>query len=185
MNNLIRNKVNNGFSLVELLLVLAIIAALSITAFYIYTKVKLAQTVEVETQNISNIRAELLRLYSSSNNITTINNTVAINAGIFPDSMLVKKSGQATTVLNSLKGKVTVSATNFASYGKVYFNISYEGLTPDVCTKLSTAVQPAMKMVLINGNYVKSDLIDIKWDLNKAIDACNSIKNPTMTISFN
>lgn len=159
-------------------------AALSITAFFVYTKVKLSQEVELETKNISYIKAELLRLYAASNDITTINNTVAINAGIFPDNML-NKSGGNVSVVNSMKGKVTVYSTNYLSYGKVYFNITYEGITPNVCIKLTTAVQPTMKMVLINSNFIKSDLTDINWDLNKAIKACEENKSSTIMFSFN
>lgn len=185
MKIFIRNRKLKGFSLLELLLVLGIIAALIVAAFIVYPKVRTSQIVDAESKNIATIRAGLLALYSSTTNITTVNNTVGINAQIFPDNMLVQSGGTVSDVVNGFKGQVKLSATNYASYGKVVFNISYANVPQDACVKLVTAVAPSMSMVNIGGSYAKSDLSNVDWSVANAATACNSAgTSSTIVFSF-
>ena len=134
MSKISEIKRRKGFSLLELLLVLGIIAALIVAAFIVYPKVRTSQIVDAESKNIATIRGGLLSLYSATTDITTVNNTVGINAQIFPDNMLVKSGSSVVDVVNGFKGKVTLSATNYASYGKVVFNIGYANV-PSRCLR--------------------------------------------------
>ncbi|MBN3146279.1 prepilin-type N-terminal cleavage/methylation domain-containing protein [Pectobacterium brasiliense] len=81
-------KYRKGFSLLELLLVLGIVAGLVVSAFIVYPKVQAAQRVEMESKNIAAIQAGVKALYASAPDYSGLNNTVALNASIFPDSML-------------------------------------------------------------------------------------------------
>ncbi|HCJ8469485.1 TPA: prepilin-type N-terminal cleavage/methylation domain-containing protein [Escherichia coli] len=55
MLKLIKNKKCKGFSLLEILLVLAIAAALVIGAFIIYPKIQASVRVDAETKNLATI----------------------------------------------------------------------------------------------------------------------------------
>lgn len=54
-----------GFSLLELLLVMGIIAALIVAAFIVYPKVQSYRNVKIESNNISSLKAEVSALYAS------------------------------------------------------------------------------------------------------------------------
>ena len=64
---LIKNKKSKkGFSLLELLLVLGIIAALVVAAFIVYPKVQASQRAQAESNNIATIQAGVKALYTSA-----------------------------------------------------------------------------------------------------------------------
>ena len=107
---LIKNKKSKkGFSLLELLLVLGIIAALVVAAFIVYPKVQASQRAQAESNNIATIQAGVKALYSSASSFTGLTNLVAVQANIFPDNMLIN-SGTFARPINAFKGNVTLAA---------------------------------------------------------------------------
>jgi prepilin-type N-terminal cleavage/methylation domain-containing protein len=72
---LIKNiKSKKGFSLLELLLVLGIIAALVVAAFIVYPKVQASQRAQAESNNIATIQAGVKALYTSASSFTGLTN---------------------------------------------------------------------------------------------------------------
>lgn len=185
MFTLIRKKNIKGFSLLELLLVLGIIAALIVGAFIVYPKVRSSQQAEAEAKNIATIKANLLSLYAPVADVTGVNNTVAINAQIFPDNMLVKSGGTVTDVVNAFKGKVVLTTTNYVSMGKVFINLSYAAVPQEVCAKLISAVSGTMDQIVINGNTIKSDISSVAFSPSTASTICTNAGNSsTIVFSF-
>ena len=136
---LIKNKKSKkGFSLLELLLVLGIIAALVVAAFIVYPKVQASQRAKAESNNIAAIQAGVKALYASASSFTGLTNTVAVQAKIFPDNMLVGSGSSAKPV----KGDVTLASANSgpsAAQGSS-FTITYSNVPAAECTKIITAV---------------------------------------------
>lgn len=130
-------KKKKGFSLLEILLVLAIASAVVAAAFIIYPKVQVSNNIKKETNNIGTIRTGLTSLYASvatpSANLNM--NQLVINAKIVPDNMLTATNGE---ILSSW-GPVYVGAS-FLDSGKIGFIIRYENLTNEVCVKLLSAM---------------------------------------------
>lgn len=185
MNTLLKEKHKKGFSLLELLLVLGIIAALVVGAFIVYPKVRSSQQAEQESKNIATIKANLLSLYAPVADVTGVSNTVAINAQIFPDNMLVKSGSTVSDVVNSFKGKVTINSTNYASMGKVFFNISYQNVPQEVCAKLVSAVSGTMDQITIAGNTAKSDISSVDFSPSTTTTLClNAGVSSTIIFSF-
>ena len=139
---LIKNKKSKkGFSLLELLLVLGIIAALVVAAFIVYPKVQASQRAKAESNNIATIQAGVKALYTSASSFTGLTNTVAVQAKIFPDNMLVG-SGSSAKPVNAFKGDVTLASANSgpsAAQGSS-FTITYSNVPAAECTKIITAV---------------------------------------------
>ncbi|HCK7688078.1 TPA: prepilin-type N-terminal cleavage/methylation domain-containing protein [Salmonella enterica] len=104
-----KRKSKKGFSLLELLLVLGIIAALVVAAFIVYPKVQASQRAQAESNNIATIQAGVKALYTSASSFTGLTNTVAVQATIFPDNML-SGTGNAAKPINAFKGNVTLAA---------------------------------------------------------------------------
>ncbi|ENA52380.1 prepilin-type N-terminal cleavage/methylation domain protein [Escherichia coli 2729250] len=138
---LIKNKKSKkGFSLLELLLVLGIIAALVVAAFIVYPKVQASQRAQAESNNIATIQAGVKALYTSASSFTGLNNSVAVQAKIFPDNML-SGSGSAAKPINAFKGNVVVASADTgpsAATGSS-FTITYENVPAAECTKIITA----------------------------------------------
>ncbi|EPY8425331.1 type 4 pilus major pilin [Citrobacter youngae] len=138
---LIKNKKSKkGFSLLELLLVLGIIAALVVAAFIVYPKVQASQRAQAESNNIATIQAGVKALYTSASSFTGLTNTVAVQAKIFPDNML-SGSGSSATPINAFKGDVIVESANTgpsAAQGSS-FTITYKNVPAAECTKIITA----------------------------------------------
>ncbi|WP_299999582.1 type 4 pilus major pilin [uncultured Cedecea sp.] len=138
---LIKNrKSKKGFSLLELLLVLGIIAALVVAAFIVYPKVQASQRAQAESNNIATIQAGVKALYTSASSFTGLSNTVAVQAKIFPDNML-SGSGSAAQPVNAFKGNVilTAVATGPSKAPGSSFNITYSNVPAAECTKIITA----------------------------------------------
>ncbi|HAH2526726.1 TPA: prepilin-type N-terminal cleavage/methylation domain-containing protein [Escherichia coli] len=139
---LIKNKKSKkGFSLLELLLVLGIIAALVVAAFIVYPKVQASQRAQAESNNIAAIQAGVKALYTSASSFTGLTNSVAVQAKIFPDNML-SGSGSSAKPINAFKGNVVVASANSgpsAAQGSS-FTITYSNVPAAECTKIITAV---------------------------------------------
>ncbi|MDY4379104.1 type 4 pilus major pilin [Pectobacterium brasiliense] len=155
-----KRKYRKGFSLLELLLVLGIVAGLVVSAFIVYPKVQAAQRVEMESKNIAAIQAGVKALYASAPDYSGLNNTVALNASIFPDSML-SGEGDERTVVNSFKGDVELVASGINQNGNIIadaaFSITYYGVPSAECIRLIYAVRNNFSSVLINRVAVPQD----------------------------
>ncbi|EDG0478613.1 prepilin-type N-terminal cleavage/methylation domain-containing protein [Salmonella enterica] len=138
---LIKNKKSKkGFSLLELLLVLGIIAALVVAAFIVYPKVQASQRAQAESNNIATIQAGVKALYTSASSFTGLTNSVAVQAQIFPDNML-SGTGSDAKPINAFKGNVTLAAASTGPSGTdgSSFTITYENVPAAECTKIITA----------------------------------------------
>lgn len=169
---MIRKKMKQGFSLLELMLVLGIIAALVVGAFIVYPKVRASQQVELEAKNISTISAGIRSLYAGKSNFEGLNDSVALGAKIFPDNLIVG-TGTSASLVNSFKGTVMVSSDGETHSGQddSGFFIKYTRLMPDVCSKLVSAVASSFYEINVNGTYVKEEGGSV--DMTKLTTACS------------
>lgn len=149
----LRNK--KGFSLIELLLILAIVAALAVAAFIVYPKVQAARAAEQEAKIITSAVASIKALYSSRD-YRTVTSDVAANADVFPSEMVMADG----TLQNKWGGTIVVSpSTGIGSQGssgstRRYFRIVYRNVPPAVCQKLVGLVEPyfvVMRVSSVNG----------------------------------
>ena len=170
----------NGFSLLEILLVLAIAAALVIGAFIVYPKVQAAARADAESKNISTIVAGVKSLYTSSSTYTGLTNEVAINAKIYPDNMI---NGTSTTPINAWKGEVTIAAADTGSSGVEgsSFTITYKSVPAIECAKIVSSTAGNFYIMKVNDNVVKAS--DGVLDIAATAEKCNAGGN-TNTIEL-
>jgi len=172
-------KNKKGFSLLELLLVLGVIAALIVAAFIVYPKVQASQRAEAESNNIATIQAGVKALYASTSSYTGLTNKVAVQAKIFPDNMLAG-TGSTANPVNVFKGNVVLSASSYGPSGVVgsAFSIGYTHVPAAECVKIATAVAGNFYMTQINSKVVKpaGGILDVA----AAAAACSS----NNTLSF-
>ena len=148
-------KKKNGFSLIELLLVLGIIAALAITAFMIYPKVSASNNAQTEATNINTIKASVTSLYSSSPDYTGLDTEVGIKSKIFPDTMI---NTAGTAAVNTFKGQVTLGTSKESPSNATdsSFTITYEDVPSAECVKLVSAVASNFYKITVGGATVKA-----------------------------
>ncbi|WP_075208443.1 type 4 pilus major pilin [Klebsiella michiganensis] len=170
---LLRNKKNKGFSLLELLLVLGIIAALVVGAFIVYPKVQASQRAEAESKNLATIQAGVKSLYTSASSFSGLTNTVAVGAKIFPDNMLVG-TGTSASVVNTFKGNVTVVSANTgpSSATGSSFTITYNNVPAAECTKIVSAVAGNFYIAAVGSTTVKA--AGSSLNVASTSTACNS-----------
>ncbi|PPE57785.1 Major structural subunit of bundle-forming pilus [Pectobacterium brasiliense] len=136
-------KYRKGFSLLELILVLGVIAGLIVSAFMIYPKAQAAQRAEIEVKNITAIVSGINAIYGSSANYIGINARTLIDAKIIPSQMRV---GNTYRVVNIWKGSVNFS---YSTYG---FNITYNNVPSVECAKLVLATASMFSNISVGDN---------------------------------
>ncbi|SSF10025.1 type 4 pilus major pilin [Klebsiella pneumoniae] len=150
-SGLVKNsKSKKGFSLLELLLVLGIVAALIVASFIVYPKVRDARYVDIEAKHIGQIYASVRNVYAGKPDYSGLATTaVAIPAQFFPDDMLSKKT---TWGISSWGGYVVVDANDVSPSGLAAssFTISYSDVPDSVCIRLITAVDSAFYNIYIS-----------------------------------
>lgn len=104
----------------------------------------------MESKNIAAIQTGVKALYVSAPNYSGLNNTVALNANIFPDSML-SGEGDERKVVNSFKGDVELIAP-----GNIFYIIYYSVPSAE-CIRLLYAVRNNFNTVLINNIAAPKD----------------------------
>lgn len=129
-----------GFSLVELLLVLGVLAVLLVAAFVVYPRVRDANRANTEVSNLTAIKASINNLYASKGgDYKGLTTAVANQARVFPSSM---NSGTYTgAAVNSswggaVKAEVTTAETTTdgaAIPAGRAFTVTYESVPEGVC----------------------------------------------------
>lgn len=153
MKNFKQARNQGGFSLVELLLVLAIIAALAVAAFIVYPRVQAGRNATYESQILSSAQAGVKALFTT-NNYANLTTTSAWNAEIFPKNM---NGATAGTIQNQWGGTVEATGSNTAGATAAtapvrYFRFVYPSVPTDVCIRLAGAAVQNFGAVLIGAD---------------------------------
>lgn len=192
MNN---TKRNQGFSLVEILLVIGIIIALAIAAFILYPRVQSSQQANAEGQNITAILAQTKQVFSNGL-YDGLTNDVANSARIFPSSMNGNVNAAGTAIKNVWGGAVTIADPN-AALGDRQFTLKYVGVPSEPCSRLVSGVGNNVDRVFVKGESTAgSDATpdttagsadEVKASnapVQQAITATKCGGNPTATVVF-
>lgn len=138
---------NQGFSLIEILLVIGIIAVLAIAAFLVFPSVQASSRANTEQSNIMSTAAGVKNLYSGRYGTAAAQDlTGQVNqARIFPSSM---NGGDyaAATVINSSWGTPVTVTGNVGT-----FDIDYSGMSPAVCLKLVPGLLQNFEAIDVSG----------------------------------
>lgn len=171
---------SRGFSLIELLLVLGVLAILLVAAFAIYPQVRDQNHANKELMNLSSIKASVENLYAAGpGGFEGLNTAIANQAGVFPQSMNNgDRSAEAkiTTAwgTNVLLGHATRgSGTNLPPAQGRAFSIRYDSIPTQGCMVLATAAATTFDDVWVGS--ISSVLgEDGQLDMERAAAGCSS-----------
>lgn len=191
-----------GFSLLELLLVMGIIAALIIAAFIVYPKVQSYRNVKIESNNIGALKAEVTTLYNSvaaSIPEDANLNDVLIKSKVVPENMI----DGSNNLKNVWGGDVYVGTYNIAR--AVSFTIQYNHVPRDECAKLVMQASTGFEQVVVGpeltgdtGGIIKDgtgrDVVfglgrgksdsEVPLDVPTVVEACNRGENAFVLFKF-
>ena len=178
----------SGFSLIELLLVMAVIAALAVAAFIIYPRVQAGRAATGEADIIAAAQTSAKSLFTTSN-YNGLTSLVAAQANFFPASML---DTPPTTITNEWGGVVSMFASDVTGSAVPtgptnFFTITYPSVPYDVCQKLLPALISNVGGVRIGGTVIQDTLSPTQVPFSAALVAsnCGSTGTVTLTLTSN
>lgn len=175
----------SGYSLIELLLVIAFIAGALVLAFVTYPKVQATNRANVESQHLSVMSTGIKNLYATAKSFTGISNQVLLNAKLFPDDMRVNSTA-AAGVSNVWEGTIDVAAATPVSK----YTITYTGVPAAECAKLSTGVAVNFMKLVVGTTIIFDRTAGTGADSGGTVDinpatvttACSTTPNGTTMI---
>lgn len=161
----LRARRQKGFSLIEILLVLGVIAILAIAAFVIYPSVRNRSQANSEVQNLNSIKASINTLYSASGgNYRTLTAGIANQARVFPSSMNGSNFSASAPIVSSWGGSVSLVVNTAATTttqtpgGSIpanrSFSITYADVPAAVCLPLVTGASISFQGVRVGTTEV-------------------------------
>lgn len=182
-----KKKIKNGFSLIEMLLVIGVLSTLLVAAFVVYPRVKDSMNVSSEIKNLSLIQVGITNYFEIrgsdysllGSNTTTAGNVFANQARIVPSSMN-NGNYNGSDIFNSWGGIVSIygsqsSHSGFA--GGRTFAIRYYDVPSSVCVNLVNEAQGLFTTIHVVKPVMDRNILN----LNLLIEGCNSSEKVAIT----
>ena len=201
MNSISFNRTKaKGFSLIELLLVLGVLAILLVAAFVVYPQVRDRNQANAEVANLTSIKASINNLYASrGGNYAGLTTTVANQARAFPQSM---NGGTYTgaTITSAWGGTVAVAeGAAVAAAGGLpaipagrSFTVTYTAVPDGVCLGLVSGAATNFARVAVGSTQVVTGPVAgggggaaTPGGFNPATAAAACTGNPTVVFTSN
>lgn len=175
-----RPSLSKGFSLIELLLVLGVLAILLVAAFVVYPQVRDRNQANKEIVNMAAIRANVNNLYASKpSNYTGLTNQVALAAKVFPADMAPPGATQATSAWGR-----PVEVTSDNPSGQRFFRIRYLGMSSNLCTLILPSVAKDYEEVVLYLSQGGGLIFNRESTISDLITACGSDESGVLDIVF-
>lgn len=155
---------NKGFSLVEMLIVLAIILIISVAAFFIYKNVSQKSDLNKEVEHLSLIK-------SSLDSIQRLDKTT-LDADFFKSIEI--SSDNKGNIYDTWKSPIAISKSANSS---LFYDISYSNMNKYNCINLSNEFKNIFQKITINSNDMS------KFTVSDLTNACSSEESNTIVFS--
>lgn len=155
---------NKGFSLVEMLIVLAIILIISVAAFFIYKNVSQKSDLNKEVEHLSLIK-------SSLDSIQRLDKTT-LDADFFKSIEI--SSDNKGDIYDTWKSPIAISKSANSS---LFYDISYSNMNKYNCINLSNEFKNIFQKITINSNDMS------KFTVSDLTNACSSEESNTIVFS--
>lgn len=170
-----------GFSLVEIMLVIAIIIALAITAFVLYGRMDASVKAGRERDNIMAIQAGVKSIFNTRE-YSGIRNSNLNQARIFPATMNAGDYSPTAPIKSAWNqdvevwGAYLVDGSADTVFPADHFHIFYRSMPNDVCERLVPAVFKYFAKVYVGGAEITN--------IGEAVAMCSPVGEPTVHVFF-
>lgn len=176
----ILQKNKKGFSLVETVLVVGLIALFSVGVYVIYNKVRDSSVASDEAREINSILGSARSLVGNTNVIPVLDAPLLANARIIDSTRVIG--------LNYTTGTgQQVSFEPVFTTGVNHIKVNYLNTTNAYCAKLANAFQNDVDLITIGGTIVKNTMplaTPMPYDVSTAAATC-AASGDSFTMSFN
>lgn len=173
-----KRKKQKGFSLIEILVVLAVIAILVGGIVAAVQGLNSDAEVSNEARNINTMSDRVKKMYGSSA-FTGLTTAVAWDGGIFPDALTEAAGASNAGGIHSWKGLVTIASATLNGIANGGYAITYATVPGESCLDLVTSVEGRFDEITVAGTPVKA----FNGVLNRATAATNCAAN-TVALVF-
>lgn len=170
-------KSNGGFSLIELLLVLGVIAILLVAAFVVYPQVRDKQIVNREVSALRLMSAGIQSLYASKRDYTDFTAVVLVNAKLVPEHMKDPVNGRPKAMSGGTIGTTVASDPARPGLGtSARVRILYPSVPERLCVAMAQGVAEfADETYVLNGAFTldAAHRVDKTDDLSELVNNCS------------
>lgn len=185
-------KIKKGFSLIELLLALAIILIITISAFLIYKKVRFNSDIQRESERASMIESGVRELYRSQPQYAGIDSRVDMTH-ILKEAQILKESefnkdGQIISAWGGIVKLTPARRNDNFSIGGSAMILEFQNTPRDYCIAFISKVYGMSTEIGVNdGNNLKNDANKYNFNqipTSKLSDYCNYDYNNDIKLTF-
>lgn len=181
---------STGFSLIEMLLVLGVIALLLVGMFVIYPQVRTANQVNTEVTNLLAIRANMKSMFANGGVYSVVSDDdltrVANQGRVFPVSM---NGGDynANRPVNVWGGEVSLTSTTGTNMGTTAgraFVIRYRNVPIEACVALVAGTINSFKTIQVNyiSGQAGENMNRDTYTMEGILERCN--RRDVATVNF-
>lgn len=181
-----RIKKQKGFTLLELLAVLIIIAILGMGLYFTLAKVQASSDANTEGKHIDLVTSAIKQLYAGNNNFANITTAVVIGSGALPADLLAAggtSTSQGSTITNKWGGSITIAPASVGTGTNNAYTITDPEVPQDVCVKMLSNTGNNYLVVAANGNQVRAYGNVTSIDPTQAVTACSSQTTNSLTFT--
>lgn len=158
----LRRKQQQGFTLIELILIVGLISLITAGIYISYNKKSMEANIKSQSQSLEIIESGLNSVYVNTNNYATLNNTLVESLGVVPSELRIS----AGVFKNLLGGGMNFIYVPQATLGFNGYTIQLNQLNSETCGKIATSeFANKAPLVRVNNTPVKS--------VNSSITAAN------------
>ncbi|EPN7305611.1 type 4 pilus major pilin [Escherichia coli] len=163
MFNMTKRK-KKGFSLLELLLVFGIIAALIVGVFMIYPKISSGQKIDSDIKILGTLNAGIKNLYAGQADYTGLSVDAVIKSKIVPEDIV-----DDNLIWDSWGANVLIEP-----YYDGSFYIGFENVSVDSCPKFVSQAGASFFKIVVGSREVKNTEANQDLDMATLANACIS-----------
>lgn len=176
----------NGFSLLELLLVFGILAAVSAGVFWLFGKASQERNLTAATNDIYGLIAEIRTQYAFNHNYRGLNTTVAANFDL-PQSLTWNGQTMGIKGTNAVITIAGINAHTPQGPGMLAFTVNITNLTARECNHLATGLLGGAWLLGTNPNPSGTNITNGKksgGQINSTAShiGCGNSDQPSATI---